>query len=515
MSHPNLEEHLWEAPILLAGRERQYLVYRSAENELLRQESKGSDWGEPRPLPRQGKTFCAALDAGGAPHLILAEKGGFYHLHPGREDPPDGPFYQDEGKSCSYLLMCGDMQGALHLIYLAVDAVADRWWLLHHRYTGETWEEPRVIDFGGGVSYNYGAVAVDRTSGLHLVYRILEPDQAGLYYRHFNAGTLNWSKALPLASPAAEISYPSIFTDKAQHLHVLWCASAESRFRICYRIMVRGSWPSGGWKPELAIAENLEEASFPFFSYENGELTMAWLEGNTLYSFRHKQGEWEKKQPRQVESPALVRCYTFDPQGAHLLYRLPVLSGTAPVPAGETGPGREEQPEDLDPYFDRLQQYSGTLISRASSLTATKARLEQALEEKRNQLYRLSRENEKTVRSLQQNLTEKDKDLQELENKFNQAIKNLRQKTDQSRKNGDAERKRYLEELRELKKEQHQFEQILKDKESTIARLEKRCREHEYREKQLREENMALAEQLKESGWSITKILGKLLQNKP
>lgn len=521
MPYPVGESSTWDSPFLLAGPGGRHLIYRRAEGALLWRKSDGVAWTGPAPLPATGESFCAVLDAAQSPHVVVCDKGKFFHLRP-EDGPGEGPeradpaiFYRDEEKSCSHLVMSADPEGTLHLIYLALETAADRWWLLHHRYSGESWEEPRVIDFGGGASCNYGAVTAGENNGLHLVYRIKEQEQTVLYYRYFNATTLNWSKAVPVAA-AADILYPAVLAGPARHLHVLWCAPDGPHYRIGYRLLAKAGWSAGGWKPEVTPAGNLAEPAFTFFTYRRKEPVMAWLEGEKLCSFRYTGGHWEKTPPEKFEYTGLIRCFFFHPPQPPLFYLLPARGEAEPGPEEDVLPGEEERLADLEPDFDRLQQYSGTLIDRASSLTETKTRLERALEEKKKQIYRLSRENERTVHSLRQSLAEKDQGLQELEKKFNQTVSSLKEKIDRSRQTWETERKRRLEELQALKKEQHQFAQVLKDKETTIARLERRCRELEFREQQLQEENRLLAEQLRESGgWSIKKFLGRLLHNKP
>jgi len=246
---------------------------------------------------------------------------------------------------------------------------------------------------------------------------------------------------------------------------------------------------------------------------------MGWLEGAAVSLYRLGRLGWEKAGEQQLEQPLLVRCCAQDAQGTPLFYHLPVEGGaeTPPEPALVFSAGPDGIPEELDlePEFEKLRQYSGNLVHRASSLSTSKSRLEQALEEKKKELSWIARQNEKTVLELKQSLAGKDKEMQELQEKFNQSLNSVKAKTEQARRQWETEKKRLLGEQQELRKERQQFERVLKEKENTIARLEMRCREQDYRAAQLREENEALAARLKESGWSIKKLLGKVLQIKP
>lgn len=518
MTLHNREETFTDTPFLLDGGQKRYYLHRRAGSGLFWQESEGPAWKEARPLSRQGDCYCAALDSGRVPHLVLVDNGDFYHLVLHHSQPREHLFYREEGKLCSNLLLGGDRQESLHLIYLAVDESARRWWLLHHRFNGAAWEEPRVIDFGGGISDNYASMALDNAGGMHLAYRIIEPDQVTLYYRYFSPESLTWSKAYPLGSAAA-VRYPAVFIDSAQNLHVIWSSVKNSEHLVNYRVMVKAGWPSGGWKPEVVISPALAEAPLTFFSYQRGELNMGWLEGAAVSLYRLGRQGWEKAGEQQLEQPVLMRCCAYDAQGTPLFYHLPVQGGAeiAPELAEVPGAAPEGVPQELDlePDFEKLRQYSGNLIHKASSLSTSKSRLEQALEEKKKELSWIARQNEKTVHELRQNLSGKDKEMQELQEKFNQSLGSVKAKTEQARKQWEAEKKRLLGEMQELRKERQQFERVLKEKENTIARLEMRCREQDYRTVQLREENEALAARVRDSGWSIKKLLGKVFQIKP
>jgi septal ring factor EnvC (AmiA/AmiB activator) len=91
----------------------------------------------------------------------------------------------------------------------------------------------------------------------------------------------------------------------------------------------------------------------------------------------------------------------------------------------------------------------------------------------------------------------------------------MKQKIEQGSRQREAERKRYLEELQELKKERRQIEKIMQEKEKTISRLEARIREQHYRIEKLSEENEMLLAKTAE-GWSIKKFWERIaLHKKP
>lgn len=514
MPSPLQESFFQNPPYLLASTGKQYLVNPDPAGKILLQTRTGSAWDEPVPLSQGGEKYCAALDINRCPHLVILERGNFYHLILSAEPEKDSAvlFYREESKKCSHFLIAGDRQGLLHFICLAVDPSAERWWLLHHRYTGNAWEEPRVIDFGSGTAENYGDLALDDRSCLHLVYRIANANQAGLYHRFFDPDSGLWSKAFPLSASAA-VDYPSIAVDPEQNLHVLWRTVLEGKYYICYRFMGGPNWQRSGWKPETVISPALAEPPFPFVLYQSEELYIAWLESDMLSRFRFGGDQWEQIAPQRFEKPLLIRGNSFSLEEMPLNYWIPVenVRTTAGEPVSDFLLAVDDG-SDLDSDFHKLRRYSGKLIGRISDLSTAKARLEEEVKARSKEMLLFSEQSEKTVQLLQNNLEQKDAELKKLQKNFEQIIETMKRKIEQGRQIREAERKRYLDELQQFKKERSQIERILQEKEKTIARLEARNREQQYFIEQLREENKALI--AKAESRNIRKLCEKIILHK-
>ncbi len=502
------ESSFLEAPYLLASTGKQYLINPGPGGKLLLQRGTGSAWDEPRPLSQPGERYCAALDRNRLPHLAVMDRGNFYHLFlsPEQEKETAVLFYREESKEGSHFLMTG-----LHFICLAVDPSAERWWLLHHRYFGGSWEEPRVIDFGSGASENYGDLAVDARDSLHLVYRIAGSGQAGLYYRYFDPENSHWSKAIPLTA-SSPVDYPSIAVDQEQNLHVLWRTLLEGKYYICYRFKGGPRWKAGGWRPETVISPGLTDPPFPFISYHFEELLIAWLESGNLWRYRFSGDQWERIAPQRFENPLLIRSSSFSLEGSPLNYWILVEGGgtAAGAPLSSLLPAADD---NLDSDFNRLHRYSGKLFGRISDLSTAKGRLEEEVKTKSKEMLHFSRQSEKTMRQLRKNLDDKDAELKKLQKDFDQIIKNMKQKIEQGNQTREAERRRYLDELQELKKERRQIEKILQEKEKTISRLEARIREQQYWIEKLNEENETLIAKTA-GGWSIRKLWERIILHK-
>ena len=509
------EDSFQEAPYLLSSTGKQYLISRGSAGELLVEAGAGSIWGKPRPLPQQGDRYCAALDANHLPHLIVMDQGNFYHLILSPEQASEQAeallFYREESKECGHFLFTADLQGGLHFVCLAVDSSAGRWWLLHHRFSGGAWEEPRVIDFGSGASDNYGELAIDRRGLLHLVYCIAGAGQSGLYYRYFDPENTHWSKAFPLSAPA-RVEHPSITVDAAQNLHVIWRTFLEDKYFICYRFMGGTGWKSGGWKPETVISPGMAEPPLPFLGYHSGEPLIAWLEGGALLRYRFSGDCWEGMEPQNFKQPLLIRSSSFSPEKGLLNYRM-LVENSGPSAGASLSSLLPAEDDNMEGDFNRLQSYSGKMIGRISDLSTAKVRLEEEVKSRGKEMLLLSQQSEKNMRRLRKDLDEKDGELKKLQESFDRIIAGMKQKIEKGSQIREAERKRYLDELQGLKKERRQIESILQEREKTISRLEARIREQQYQMGILGKENEMLVARVDER-WNPGKFLRRILLHK-
>lgn len=478
---------------LLIATEKQYLLSPGETGELLLQEGTGSIWKEPRSLPLPREEFSAVLDENRIPHLVSLAQGNFYHLVVSEkgEAETSALFYRGKSKQCRQFLLAGDRQGTLHLIHPAVDRATERWWLMHHRYTSGTWEEPRAVDSGPGNLENHSALAIDDRDRLHLLYRGNSTGQGGLSYRHFDSETATWSKADIISlSPGA--AYPSLAADRAQNLHLLWSDLVEEKHYIQYRFRGGPGWKSRGWTPETAISPAIAEPPFPFFTYQSGELFIAWLENKNLFRYRFSGDRWDLIAEQHFKEPQLLRCCSFSLEGAPLHYWLAVERGEPAAGDLQDALLPAVDYHDLEGDFSRLHRYSGKILDRIGELSTDKERLEEKVRLKSREMLHLSRQNDQQIRLLQKSLEGKDTELHKLQQELAQIVDSLKKKNEQIRQTREAERKRFRSAQQEHNVKISRLENELREKEKIIARLESREREQLALMKQLQKENEAL-----------------------
>lgn len=508
------EDSFMEAPFLLVEPEKQYFFFPSIDGQLFWQAGSRGEWSPPQPLPRSGP-FCAAIDGLNRVHLVICENGCFYHLQPG-EGAGEKIVYDHEEKQCSHLLLNADQFGSLHLIYLAVNRQADRWWLFHHQYRHSAWEEPRVIDYGAGTALNYGHSAVDRNQGLHLIYKIEEEEKSSLHYHYFSATAQAWSNAVPLAAEGRN-RYPCIFVDEVRNIHTLWSSERGEQHLVCYRQKKSGGWPTGGWREEVLLSPPLNQAPFPFFLLHQEVPLPAWFYEEALWLCRQPHSR-ERLAAENSAELHLARC-------GLILEDHPPRSGWTLLQGAQPALWPEKLPDPLpegeadaeawEDDFHRLHEHSRVLLGQASQFKEAKTVLEQALEQKKSELFRLSRQTERKMGQLHRDLAEKEEELQQLQQKFEDTVNSLKAKMEQSRKNWDHERKRLLTEIQELKNNQQKLHQACQNREKDLKNLENRCRKLEQENQKLSSHNLVLARELEEArNLGFWKIIGKVIQKK-
>jgi len=66
------------------------------------------------------------------------------------------------------------------------------------------------------------------------------------------------------------------------------------------------------------ISTEMTGPPFPFFSYQSGELLIAWLESDTLFRYRFAGDQWDRIAPQRFEKPQLIRSNSFSLEGRPL-----------------------------------------------------------------------------------------------------------------------------------------------------------------------------------------------------
>jgi hypothetical protein len=482
------QDFILEAPYLLLSADKEYLI-EPAPKGLLVREGVGALWGEPALLSLDREHFSAALDGRGAPHLLFAGQGHYYHLPAPTWEAaePGAPFYRDEGRQSGPLLLAGDQRGNLHLISPVSEVSAERWWLLHHLYSSGSWQEPRTIDSGSGAVASSGSPLIDESGRLHFIYSRMSPRGSALYYRQFDTHSSRWGEAaiLPTTTPGA---FPSLAADEEQNLHLLWSTAVEGKHYIYYRFKGGPGRKRQGWTPETVISSAMEAPPFPFFTYRSGELFIAWLDGSALFRYRFAGDRWEGAAPQQFKKPRLLRIYSLDPAGKSLSYWAAVENDEPITTAIPAIIDRTDPASDLS----RIDRFSGKLFNRIADLSTTRDRLEEKIRSRDREMLLFSQQSEKEKRLLQKNLESKDGELIKLQQDFKQIVDNLKEKIERGRQSAESERKRFLRSLEEHKQESRRFENTLREKEKLIAQLERRCREQQLLIKELEREKEAL-----------------------
>ena len=301
--------------------------------------------------------------------------------------------------------------------------------------------------------------------------------------------------------------------DDSQNVHVIWTMRHGMHYQVYYRLMTRGGWPSGGWKQEVAVSTAASEKPFPYFTFLQGQLAMAWFDGVTLNQIRQEKGNWLKTTARRLEEPLLWRCISFRPLNAPAHYWIIRESGAGSEPFGlEDAANSGSGMADLDFDLDQLRAIPFP-AQPDRGLALAKNRLEGALEDKRKELTWISQENQRKCVPCSK-ICEKGPGAAAAGAKFKETINNLKQKSAEAGKSWEEERKRNRLELQRYKTERRQFEVKLKEKEYTIARLETQLQDQERRIKVLAEANKELEKKLEESRWNLKKFIAKILRHK-
>jgi len=436
-------------------------------------------------------------------------------------------FYREEkDKKIKTLQILADRERKLHLIYLATSERGERWWLFHLRYDNGKWEDPRVIDFGGGSTGNYGYAMIDRYNRVYFVYRLKEEERVPLYYRVFSSPELNWSRPLLLA-PEGDNTSPFLVEDDSLNLHLIWCSRRENGYLMMYRHRLRGTWPAGKWFPPIELSLPLSYPACPFLEISPEEIKACWIDrqGKHLrYSFNNgKHWDISRSYPlSQGEKPVKMICH--HPDGPPRI-TWTTGKGEPPLPHEKSRPqkleveksikkinsdqkkkskelkeetGNTSDHEDFTLDLEELQTTTGTIFSEATRLNRSQYLLQHELERKSPEVQMVSYQRQQKLESLKKNLQQKEREILEIQESFTRALGNLKHKLNQAHQTWN-EKFYYLnKENQELKQNHQNAQTILKEKEGKIKKIEKENQKLQEELKDIKIENRQLKKKLEE-----------------
>lgn len=225
-------------------------------------------------------------------HIVaLLNKQRLVHWH-GEKDLIAEDISRDK-QPIKGLQLITDSDGKVNLFYLQQNAKQGDYTLIQRVYT-DSWSEPlRVTTNISNMSDDY-RVCPGLDNYLHLVYVGLEGDT--LFYRCFDLAGKIWSGAIPLVKE--ECSSPQIYLNR-DNLLLTWISETDDGKRL------RALWQKGTWGKPESLSLSGKDIYQPGISWEDGLLTIHWLEGTQLCARRYDQ-QWSELRKISSEEKRLT-----------------------------------------------------------------------------------------------------------------------------------------------------------------------------------------------------------------
>lgn len=466
--------------------------------------------------------FTAARDLDNNYYILQVDPENSFQLLKGKPGQWEEKVYfkEEKGKGIGGLQILNGYKNQTHLIYLLFAANGKQWWLIHHRYVEDKWDEPRIIDFGGGENFNCYHAVIDNWDRVQLVYSIKEGSRTPLYLRTFSAPEMNWSRAVMLESEQNNL-YPFLQEGPDYSLHLVWSSINQSNgWHINYRRKTPGGWPAGKWSPSVKLSNAYEEPIFPSLAWEEGRLTASWYTAGRMltYAFLREDLKWERGEEIALDGEVAVQRIIC-PTEYSSLPRLHYWPGKNNVPLISKITGQSfVQPEEetgLYPFLSKLQEDSGNLFSQVTDLQRSRFELQHQLEGKKQEVRWLSYQSRQYLANLQNDLLNKEQEIKQMEEKFNLTLASLKQKAQQSRRAWDEENMKLIKQNTQLKKEESELQKKLKNKETELELKQQQIESLKKISEELLAENMTLKESLAQKGFSFREFFNRLTHNKP
>jgi len=113
--------------------------------------------------------------------------------------------------------------------------------LISFEISGQTWSKLTRLTWSSGYAGN-PAIAADAANDIHVVWNYGIYENSDIYYKHSPTSGVSWSGVIRLTWSAGDSGNPSLAVDSSSGIHVVWEDNTLGKAGIYYKRNNRGSW---------------------------------------------------------------------------------------------------------------------------------------------------------------------------------------------------------------------------------------------------------------------------------
>lgn len=250
----------------------------------------GQDWSIPRSIAT-GEQPAIAMDAAGNVHLMLVnEFDGNYEIYyccwNGATWSLPRNASNTSGVSSAPSVALA-LNGTVHAVW--ADNTPGYTVIYHGYWNGKYWINEPIPNATGGAP----AVAVDADGSVHVVWQDRDSSATPyeVYYSCWNQ--VSWALPENLSDSPTEASIiPSLVTDGADQVHVVWQEKVNGAYAIFYTRRMASSWSV----PEM-VSDGTAESYLPCIVHSRGASIYTGWDQDTQALYRQRgvnAGQWSR-----------------------------------------------------------------------------------------------------------------------------------------------------------------------------------------------------------------------------
>lgn len=183
--------------------------------------------------------FSVAIDKYDRIHLICLTKEGnlLYYIYSKNEwQKYELTKFNLTSSKVKYLTLhiIGDN---IHIFYIYNSIINKNIWTINHLSVSKNkWRKQNIISYNGSKFVSPFYIDFDYHNNIHLVYKSNYEDSQHIYYTSYSSFLKKWNHSPQILSKRnTDNSYPYLFVDDKNTVHVIWCSLINGSFKLIYK----------------------------------------------------------------------------------------------------------------------------------------------------------------------------------------------------------------------------------------------------------------------------------------
>lgn len=171
-----------------------------------------------------------------------------------------------------------DNNGNIHIVWEGINSDDSGIYYINSSDHGMTWSEEKILSTLSGIS-EYPSIVTDKNDHLHLIWEDHTEEHGQIFYTQSLDSGDTWSEGEIISSDSADSGEPAITVNSQNTLHIVWRDSRHGESEIYYRKSADGG---STWDNEFRITNDRYYSEYPaIFVTLDGSIRVIWHDNRT------------------------------------------------------------------------------------------------------------------------------------------------------------------------------------------------------------------------------------------